>query len=77
MTCLGVGLLRIDQISSVCCKTVCRWVTTSFMNDIASCNMTPCKLFRFLSTSWRGLLFLDDPEHWVSSPKRRYVYRPI
>ena len=28
ITCFSVGLLRISQVFSVCCKIVCRWVMT-------------------------------------------------
>ena len=36
ISCLRVGLLRIGQVLSVCCRTVYRWVTTKcyFMSDI-------------------------------------------
>jgi len=58
-----VGPLRIGQVSSVCCKTVCIGGSRQASRETASCNMTPCRLFRFSSTSWCGLLFLDNPEH--------------
>ena len=46
MTCLNVSLLRICQVSPVCCKTPYRWDTTDgcFMSDMiyAVWEKTPC-----------------------------------
>ena len=33
ITCLQVGLLRICQVSSVSCKTVCQWVMTLLFHE--------------------------------------------